>query len=119
MHVSLYVNKFRKSTTHTNGNTQCIVFFTFFNLGGNSLIVQWLRLYALTTEGMFKSLFGELNSCKPHSMAKNIYIYIYVYTHIHTYIYIHICTMYTHILGDYYISVPRELPHSFNSCIVL
>ena len=96
-------------------NTQCIVFFTFFNLGGSSLEVQWLRLHALTTEDMFKSLFGELNSCKSHSMAKNIYIC----THTHTHIHIHICTMYTHTLGDYYISVPRELPHYFNSCIVL
>ena len=39
-------------------------------MGGNSLVVQWLGLSALTAGAQVQSLLGELRSCKPHSAGK-------------------------------------------------
>lgn len=43
MHVSMYVNIFLKTQKHTNSNTQCVVFVSFFHLiiylGGYSISV--------------------------------------------------------------------------------
>ena len=37
---------------------------------GNSMVVQWLALSALTAEAQIQSLIGELRSCKLSGMAK-------------------------------------------------
>ena len=39
-------------------------------MGGNSLVVQWLRLIAFTAGARVQSLLRELRSCKPHSAGK-------------------------------------------------
>ena len=37
---------------------------------GNSLVVQWLGLYAFTAQAIVQSLVGELKSHKPRGEAK-------------------------------------------------
>ena len=41
-------------------------------LNGNSLVVQWFRLHAVTAK--VSSLVGELRSHKPHVIAKKVEI---------------------------------------------
>ena len=41
---------------------------------GNSLVVQWLGFGTFTAGALVQSLVGELRSCKPCGMAKNIII---------------------------------------------
>ena len=42
-------------------------------MGGNSLVVQWLGLSALTAGAQVQYLLRELRSCKPHSTGKKNY----------------------------------------------
>ena len=74
LHLQSGLKSNQKKQSSFRAEERCFSYYFIFLfkmvVPGNSLVVQWLRLYASTAGGRVWSLVGELRSHMPRSVAK-------------------------------------------------